>query len=203
MAYRRAGNLLPRGMGYVCIFSKAPLEKGLNVNRQTGGFHRCLQKQSVRTLHTGLSMMVARLLSVDELFAKRSLQGYLKKMEMEYRECLKAVNGTEECCSEEELRATRTRVSLLTPLIRTVRELEAKQMEMAETEALLEGEAPSTSWQGIVFCKLKEGNNNSEGLQFILQYCTNYVELTVCFCSSSKMKTRPCVSWQRQKEKTV
>lgn len=162
MAYRRAGHLLPRGRGYVCMFWKTQLEKGLNVNSRTGGFLEYLKNQSARTLHTGLSMKVAKLLSVDELFAKRSLQGYLKKMEIEYRECLKAVNRAEECCTEDELRTRRTRVSLLAPLIRSIRELETKQMEMAETETLLKGEVQSMSWQGIVFCKPKEDNANSK-----------------------------------------
>lgn len=86
--------------------------------------------------------MVAKLLSVDELFAKSSLQGYLKKMETDYSECLKVINidGTEEQCSEDELRAKRTRVSMLAPLVHSIRELEAKQKEIAETEALLKGE---------------------------------------------------------------
>lgn len=144
MAYRRAGDLLPRGMGYVCMFWKTQFEKGLNANSRTGGFH---EYQSARNLHTGLSMMVAKLLSVDELFAKRSLQGYLKKMEIEYRECLKAVDGMEECFNEDELRAKRTRMSMLAPLIHSIRELETKQMEMAETETLLKGEVQSMSWQ--------------------------------------------------------
>lgn len=85
--------------------------------------------------------MVAKLLSVEELFAMRSLQGYLKKMEMEYSECLRAVNSseTEEQFSEDELSAKRTKVSLLAPLIQSIRELEAKQKEVTETEMLMKG----------------------------------------------------------------
>lgn len=124
---------------------KTQFKKGLNVNSRMDEFHEYLKNQSARTLHTGLSMMVAKLLSVDELFAKRSLQGYLKKMEVEYRECLKAVDGTEEGCTEGELRVKRTRVSLLAPLIRSIRELETKRKEMAETETLLQGEVQSMS----------------------------------------------------------
>lgn len=122
---------------------KTQFKKGLNGNSRIDEFHEYLKNQSARTLHTGLSMMVAKLLSVDELFAKRSLQGYLKKMEVEYRECLKAVDGTEEGCTDGELRVKRTRVSLLAPLIRSIRELETKQKEMAETETLLEDEDPA------------------------------------------------------------
>ncbi|XP_003963918.3 peptide chain release factor 1-like, mitochondrial [Takifugu rubripes] len=143
MAYRRAVDLLPRGRSSVCMFWKTPFERALKVNCQTGGFNEYLKKQTARTLHTGSSMMVAKLLSVEELFAKRSLQGYLKKMEIDYRECLKAVDGTEERCSEDELRAKRTRVSLLAPLIHSIRELETKQRELAETETLLEDEDPA------------------------------------------------------------
>lgn len=86
--------------------------------------------------------MVAKLLSVDELFSKRSLQEYLKKMETEYSECLRVVNRgeVEEQCSNDELRAKRTKVSLLAPLIQSIRELNTKQKEIAETETLLKGE---------------------------------------------------------------
>ncbi|KAG8000258.1 Peptide chain release factor 1-like [Nibea albiflora] len=89
--------------------------------------------------------MVGKLLSVDELFAMRSLQEYLKKTETEYDECLRTVNSdaTEEQCNEDELRAMRTRASLLAPLIHSIRELNAKQKEFAETETLLKDEDPA------------------------------------------------------------
>lgn len=146
MAYRRAANLLP--IGKECVFSLwiPRFQKAPNVISQTGRFHEHVEKhcgRTIRTLHTGTPLMVAKLLSADELFAKRSLQGYLKKMETEYSECLRAVNsnGTEEQCSEDELRAKRTKVSLLAPLIHSIRELETKQKEIAETETLLKGTA--------------------------------------------------------------
>lgn len=87
--------------------------------------------------------MVAKILSVDELFSKTSLQEYLKKTEAEYNECLRAANSgvSEEQSSEDTLMSKRTKVSLLAPLIQSIRELDAKQREMAETEALLKGEA--------------------------------------------------------------
>lgn len=140
------------------MFWKTQFKRGLNVNSPT----EYLKIQSARTLHTGSSMMVAKLWSVDELFARKSLQGYLKKMEMEYCECLKAVDGTEERSTEDELRAKRTRVSLLAPLIRSIRELETKQMEMVETETLLEGEGQSLSRHTIVGCKTEEDNASSK-----------------------------------------
>lgn len=63
-------------------------------------------------------------------------------METEYGECLKAAtsNVMEEPHSNDKLRAKRTKISLLTPLIQCVRELNAKQKEIAELETLLKGE---------------------------------------------------------------
>ncbi|XP_078788572.1 peptide chain release factor 1-like, mitochondrial isoform X2 [Oryzias latipes] len=46
----------------------------------------------------------------------------------------------EDQCSEEELRAKRTKISLLAPLIQSIRELDKKHEEMAETEMLLKEE---------------------------------------------------------------
>lgn len=144
MAYRRAVNLFRKGKEcdfnlWIPHFQMAP-----QVISQTASFHvgkHC--GRTTRALHTGTPLMVAKLLSVEELFAKRSLQGYLKKMESEYNECLRAVHGdgTEEQRGEEELRARRTKVSLLAPLIHNVRELETKRKEIAETEMLLKGKS--------------------------------------------------------------
>lgn len=161
------------------MFWKTPFERGLKVNCQTGGFNKYLKKQNARTLHTGSSMMVAKLLSVEELFAKRSLRGYLKKMEIDYHECLKAVDGTEEHCSEDELRAKRTRVSLLAPLIHSIRELETKQRELAETETLLEGEVQNILWRGRVFIKPNEYYANSK-LQNHLNTCHSCSAYCIC-----------------------
>lgn len=95
-----------------------------------------------RTLHTTTSLMVSKLLTVDEIFAKASLRDYLKNVENEYNDSLKAVNTCEstQSLSEEELKAKRTRVSLLTSVIHSIRELKAKEQEMAETEVLLKDE---------------------------------------------------------------
>lgn len=83
-----------------------------------------------------------KLLSVDELFAKRSLQEYLKKVEEDYKECLQTVtySGTEDECGEDDMKAKRTKVSLLATLIQSIQELDKKQKEVAETETLLKGE---------------------------------------------------------------
>lgn len=93
---------------------------------------------TTRTFHTCTRLMAAKILSLDELFARRSLQDHLKKIETEYSECLNVVNSTG--TEEDELRAKRTEVSQLAPLIQSIRELHTKQKEIAETETLLKGE---------------------------------------------------------------
>lgn len=99
-----------------------------------------IENRTTRTLYIGTPLMV-KLLSVDELFARKSLQEHLKKTKAEYSECLQAVSGNvgEEQGDEDELKAKRTKVSLLAPLMKTIRELESKQKEIAETEMLLKG----------------------------------------------------------------
>ncbi|TMS04738.1 Peptide chain release factor 1-like, mitochondrial [Larimichthys crocea] len=139
MAYRRAVSLLLRRSE--CVFNPCTprLLKSPNISSQTLRFHdRCIR--TTRSVHTCTPLMVARLLSVDELFAKRSLQEYLKKMETEYDECLRE---TDEQSNEDELRARRIRASLLAPLIHSIRELNAKQKDFAETETLLKDEDPA------------------------------------------------------------
>ncbi|KAM6916307.1 peptide chain release factor 1-like, mitochondrial [Xenentodon cancila] len=83
-----------------------------------------------------------KLLSVDELFAKKSLKQYLRKVETEYSECLQVVSGhlTEDQCNVDEMRVKRTTVSQLAPLIQSIRDLEKKQKEITETEVLLKDE---------------------------------------------------------------
>lgn len=95
-----------------------------------------------RTLHTTASLMVAKLLTLEDVFARASLQDYLKKMENEYNECLKAVNTSEseEHPSEEELRAKRTKVLLMASVVQSIRALNVKEKEIAETETLLKDE---------------------------------------------------------------
>lgn len=87
--------------------------------------------------------MMTKIQNLDEIFAKKSLQDYLKKMETEYIECLATVNRREGMKDgEEKLRTKRTRVSVLTPLIQCIRELGKKQLEFTETEKLLKDEDP-------------------------------------------------------------
>ncbi|KAM7408405.1 hypothetical protein PAMA_002227 [Pampus argenteus] len=147
MAYRRAVHLLTRRKE--CVFTMLIPAHSPNFISTPVRFHELSNNRcqgSTRTLHTGARLMVAKLLSLDELFAKRSLQDYLKKTETEYSKCLDAVNrgGTEEeLYSEDELKAKRTRVSQLAPLIQSIRELDTKQKEIAETETLLKDEDPA------------------------------------------------------------
>ncbi|KAL7384145.1 hypothetical protein ABVT39_025172 [Epinephelus coioides] len=149
MAYRRAVNLLWRERESVFSLWLPRFQKSPNVIRQTVKFHEHMNSNHcarTRSLHTSTPLMVAKLLSLDELFAKRSLQEHLKKVETEYSECLRVANNSvaEEQCSEDELREKRTKVSLLAPLIQSIRELDTKQKEMAEMETLLNGETANT-----------------------------------------------------------
>ncbi|KAF3841862.1 hypothetical protein F7725_023813 [Dissostichus mawsoni] len=139
MAFRRAIHLLPRGKD--CIYSLwiPCLHKSPNAISQTVRFprhtdHHC--GRTTRNLHTGTPLMVAKILSVDELFSKKSLQEYLKKMEAEYKECLRAANSgvPEEQSSEDTLMSKRTKVAS---------ESWTPSREMAETEALLKDEDPA------------------------------------------------------------
>uniref|UniRef100_A0A4W6EYN9 Peptide chain release factor 1-like, mitochondrial n=1 Tax=Lates calcarifer TaxID=8187 RepID=A0A4W6EYN9_LATCA len=132
MAYRRAVTLFPTGKNHQMSFN------------QTVRFQNHCGR-TTRTFHTGTPSLVAKLLSLDELFARRSLQEYLKKMETEYSECLRAVNtsATEEQCSQDEMRTKRSKVSQLAPLIQSIRELDTKHKEITETEMLLKDEDPA------------------------------------------------------------
>lgn len=143
MAYRRALNLLPKANECVLGPWKPHLLRLMNFISQEHFYSHC--GKAVRTLHTGTTLKVAKLLSVEELFAKKSLQEYLRKMEAEYSECMSEVNSSvmDQQCSQDELRSKRTKVSLLTPLIQSIRELETKQTEMAETQVLLKDEDPA------------------------------------------------------------
>ncbi|XP_014868855.1 PREDICTED: peptide chain release factor 1-like, mitochondrial isoform X2 [Poecilia mexicana] len=89
--------------------------------------------------------MMMKLLSVDELFAKTSLQEHLKKVEKEYDECLQAVtySGAEDERNEDDMKTKRTKVSLLAPLIQSIRELDKKQKEVTDMETLLKDDDAS------------------------------------------------------------
>lgn len=93
-----------------------------------------------RDIHTTNSAMVAKIMTADEMFSRKSLQDYLRTLETEYNECLRAVNTADlQADDEEDVRAKRTRMTALGPLVQKIRELEAKRSEFEETESLLKG----------------------------------------------------------------
>ena len=99
----------------------------------------------LRALHGSAPRRSARLLTAEEVFGRRSMQDYLKKLEREYEESLQKANSSESGGGPEEeqrLRATRTTVHRMAPLVQSLRELEANEAELREAEALLTGEAP-------------------------------------------------------------
>lgn len=99
---------------------------------------------TLRGFHGSQSAYLSKILSVEEIFSKPSLQEYLSKVEDEYDDSLKSVNTMEsQRFDEEELNQKRTRVSVLTPLVQQIRNLKLRQKELAETEALLKGELHS------------------------------------------------------------
>ncbi|KAL0964542.1 hypothetical protein UPYG_G00325410 [Umbra pygmaea] len=100
---------------------------------------KCCPK--IRAMHLTHPLMITKLLSVDEIFARRRLQDYLKNMETEYSNSLKVVNNIEGQQSDE-LRVKRTRISVIAPLIQYIRELKTKEKEFAETEILLKDDDP-------------------------------------------------------------
>ncbi|KAK0151300.1 Peptide chain release factor 1-like, mitochondrial [Merluccius polli] len=105
--------------------------------------HRGTQR---RSLHRSAPRWSAKLLTPEEMFSRRSLQDYLKKLEEEYEESLKAASssesGGEQEEQEEELRATRTRLNLMAPLVQRFRELRTKEKEVKDAEALLRDDDP-------------------------------------------------------------
>ncbi|XP_041921945.1 peptide chain release factor 1-like, mitochondrial isoform X1 [Alosa sapidissima] len=98
---------------------------------------------TLRGFHVTQSVFLSKILSVEEIFSKPSLQEYLKKMEDEYEASLKIINTMEDQShGEEELSQKRIRVSVLTPLVQQIRDLKLKQKEFEETEALLKDNDP-------------------------------------------------------------
>lgn len=96
-----------------------------------------------RDFHATSSAMVAKIMTPDEMFSRKSLQDYLRTLETEFNECLRAVNNANlQAGDEEEVRAKRTRGTrgtALGPLVQKIRELESKQRDFEETESLLKG----------------------------------------------------------------
>ncbi|KAJ8361355.1 hypothetical protein SKAU_G00178800 [Synaphobranchus kaupii] len=114
----------------------------MGIGRTINSLYR-MDLQIRRALHVTQPGMSTNLLSVEELFRKKSLQHYLKEVAIEYRDLLNTVNlpGKEQAL-EEDVKFTRTRVAHLVPLIESVKDLELKQKEYEETGTLLKDEDP-------------------------------------------------------------
>ncbi|XP_016298832.1 peptide chain release factor 1-like, mitochondrial isoform X2 [Sinocyclocheilus anshuiensis] len=82
--------------------------------------------------------MVTKILSVEEIFNKRSLHDYLKKKEMEYNTCLQSLNTLD----DEDVKMKRTNLSVLGPLVQKTKELGEKQKELEDTLGLLKENDP-------------------------------------------------------------
>ncbi|XP_052468291.1 peptide chain release factor 1-like, mitochondrial [Carassius gibelio] len=95
-----------------------------------------------RAFHTSQSVMVSKILSVDEIFNKKSLHDYLKKKEVEYNTCLQSLNTESQTLNEEDVKMKRTSLSVLGPLVQKIRELEEKQKELEDTLDLLKDNEP-------------------------------------------------------------
>nr|XP_015800164.2 peptide chain release factor 1-like, mitochondrial [Nothobranchius furzeri] len=137
MAYRRFFNLFLKRSESAYFFPKPQ-----NVIGPTSLEESC--HRSHRALHTDKPLM-QKLLSADELFAKNALKEHLEKREDEYNQCLQVISGTvaeDEHCADE-MKAKRTKVSLLAPLIQSIRDLDKKQRDVAEAEILLKDEDPA------------------------------------------------------------
>ncbi|KAF7220248.1 peptide chain release factor 1-like, mitochondrial [Nothobranchius furzeri] len=137
MAYRRFFNLFLKRSESAYFFPKPQ-----NVIGPTSLEESC--HRSHRALHTDKPLM-QKLLSAEELFAKNALKEHLEKREDEYNQCLQVISGTvaeDEHCADE-MKAKRTKVSLLAPLIQSIRDLDKKQRDVAEAEILLKDEDPA------------------------------------------------------------
>ncbi|MCJ8730874.1 hypothetical protein PDJAM_G00189440 [Pangasius djambal] len=95
-----------------------------------------------RDFHATTSAMIAKILTADEMFARKSLQDYLRTAETEYNACLRAVNAADLQTDDEELRAKRMRLTALGPLVQKISELQSKQRDFEENESLLKENDP-------------------------------------------------------------
>lgn len=130
-------------MAVVCCSSRLQL---LNVIRgsvcRCAAIHRTVNStiaQTQRAFHTSQSVMVTKILSVDEIFNKKSLHDYLKKKEMEYNTWLDSISAENQPLDDEDMKMKRTNLSVLGPLVQKIKELEEKQKELEDTQDLLKG----------------------------------------------------------------
>lgn len=92
-----------------------------------------------RALHTSQSVMVTKILSVDEIFNKKSLHDYLRKKEMEYNTWLDSISTENQPLNDDDIKIKRNNLNALGHLVQKIKELEEKQTELEETQDLLKG----------------------------------------------------------------
>ncbi|XP_051506738.1 peptide chain release factor 1-like, mitochondrial [Myxocyprinus asiaticus] len=120
--------------GSVCRqFFKSPA-----IHRTVNSTLQQLESANQRVFHTSQSVMVTKILSVEEIFNKKSLLDYLKKMEMEYNTCVQAINTDKQRVDD----INRTNLSVLGHLVQKIKELEGKQKELEDTQELLKDDDP-------------------------------------------------------------
>ncbi|XP_051503869.1 peptide chain release factor 1-like, mitochondrial isoform X1 [Myxocyprinus asiaticus] len=108
------------------------------IHRSVNSALQQLKSTNQRVLHTSQSLMVTKIMSVEEIFNKKSLHDYLKKKEREYYTCLQAINTDKQPADDIQ----RTNLSVLGPLVQKIQELEGKQKELEDTQDLLKDNDP-------------------------------------------------------------
>ncbi|TSN48453.1 Peptide chain release factor 1-like, mitochondrial [Bagarius yarrelli] len=83
---------------------------------------------------TSASPTIAKLLSADELFYRKSLHDHLKTLVTEYSECVRAAELRSD---EQEVRLRSSRLTALGPVVQKIQQLDSRQRDLEETEALL------------------------------------------------------------------
>lgn len=128
------------------LFIKSPaVHKTVNSTLQQ------LPNANIRSFHATHPSMVTKILSVDEIFSKKSLHDYLKMKVMEYESCLEAVNIDNQMLDDEDMRRKRNNLPVLAPLVQKIKELEEKQKELEDTEDLLKGNKVTEPYKVICF----------------------------------------------------
>ncbi|XP_066535993.1 peptide chain release factor 1-like, mitochondrial isoform X2 [Hoplias malabaricus] len=113
-----------------------------NTTRTRGGHNIHTLWKHRREFHTSCSALNTKLLTVDEIFIRKSVHRHLQKVKTEYDQCFQAVNSVDSHMDDEDFRAKRARLTALGPLVQKIRELEEKQKDFEETEALLKENDP-------------------------------------------------------------
>ncbi|KAK9964933.1 hypothetical protein ABG768_006060 [Culter alburnus] len=99
--------------------------------------------QTQRAFHTSQPVTLTKILSVDEIFNKKSLQAHLRKKELEYNSWLESISSEPLREDEEDLNMKKkTDLSALRPLVQKIRELQEKQKELEDTQDLLKDNEP-------------------------------------------------------------